>query len=194
MTDPTPSQRHARKRNRNALLLIAVMIFGSFLIAGALRFSGWRPAGMKNKGELLQPPGDLRQLHPQLLEGGEYEWNPIERHWRILVAPPRECGSRCDQLASDLDKVWQLSGREADRVKIFWLGPVPASAPLMSHQRGLRDAPALRAALPGAEASTATAGPVTYIIDPNGFAILRYAPGHDPGDLRSDLSKLLKLK
>lgn len=191
MTDPTPSQLHARKRNRNALLLIAAMIFGSFLIAGALRFSGWRPQGMKNKGELLQPPGDLRQVHPQLTAGGEYAWNPIERHWRILVAPPRECGSGCDQLANDIDKVWQLMGREADRVEIFWLGQVPASAPSMSHQRALRDTPVLRGALPGADAAT---GPVMYIVDPNGFAILRYAPGHDLGDLRSDLSKLLKLK
>ncbi len=191
MNDPTsPSQRHTRKRNRNALVLIAVMIFGSFLIAGLLRFSGWRPEGMKNKGELLQPPGDLRQAHPQLIDGGEYEWNPIDRHWRILVAAPRECGSPCDQLAKDLDKVWQLTGREADRLQIFWLGQVPAAAPAMSHQRALRDAPALRAALPNVDA----AGPVTYVIDPNGFAILRYAPGHDPGDLRSDLSKLLKLK
>ena len=191
MNDPTPSQRHARKHNRNALLLIAVMIFGSFLVAGALRFSGWRPEGMKNKGELLQPPGDLRKAHPQRAAGGEYAWNPIERQWRILVAPPRECGSRCDQLASDLDKVWQLTGREADRVQILWLGAVPAAAPSTSHQRALQDAPALRAALPGQDAAT---GPVTYIVDPNGFAILRYAPGHDPGDLRSDLSKLLKLK
>lgn len=190
MNDPTPSQLAARRRNRNALLLIAVMIFGSFLIAGALRFSGWRPAGMKNKGELLQPPGDLRRAHPQLIEGGEYAWNPVERHWRILVAPPTDCGSRCDQLASDLDKVWQLTGREADRVEIFWLGQVPASAPTMSRQRALRDEAALRAALPRVDVHA----PVTYLIDPNGFAILRYAPGHDPGDLRSDLSKLLKLK
>ena len=190
MNDPTPRQLHTRKRNRNVLVLIAVMIFGSFLVAGLLRFSGWRPEGMKNKGELLEPPGDLRQVHPQLVDGGEYEWNPVERHWRILVAPPRACGSACDQLANDIDKVWQLTGREADRVQIFWLGQVPANAPAMSHQRALRDAPALRAALPGAD----TTGPVTYIVDPNGFAILRYPPGHDPGDLRSDLSKLLKLK
>ena len=33
-----------------------------------------------------------------------------------------------------------------------------------------------------------------YVIDPNGFVILRYAAGSDPGDLRSDLAKLLKLK
>lgn len=190
MTNPTPEQNQARKRNRNALLLIAVMIFGSFIVAGALRFSGWRPAGLKNKGELLQPPGDLRQVHPQLREGGEYAWNPIERHWRIVVAPPKACDARCDQLANDLDKVWQLTGREADRVEIFWLGEVPALAPPSSRQRVLRDAPALRAALPRSN----EAGPVTYVVDPNGFAILRYPPGHDPGDLRSDLSKLLKLR
>lgn len=191
MNTPTPAQANARKRNRNALLLIAVMIFGSFIVAGALRFSGWRPEGMKNKGELLQPPGDLRQLHPQMSEGGEYAWNPTERHWRVLVAAPRECATRCDQLASDLDKVWQLMGRDADRVEVLWLGAVPASAPATSHQRALQDVPALRAALPRAEDA---AGPVTYVVDPNGFAILRYPPGHDPGDLRSDLAKLLKLR
>ena len=49
-----------------------------------------------------------------------------------------------------------------------------------------------RAALPRAE--DPAGGPVTYIVDPNGFAILRYPPGHDPADLRSDLSRLLKLR
>ena len=190
MNNDMPAQTDARKRNRNALLLIAAMIFGSFLVAGALRFSGWRPEGMKNKGELLQPPGDLRQMHPQLADGGEYEWNPAERHWRILVAPPGECAARCDRLAQDLDKVWQIAGRDADRLEIFWLGQVPVSAPPASRQRALRDAPGLRDALPRPRGD----GPVTYVVDPNGFAILRYPPGHDPGDLRSDLSKLLKLR
>jgi hypothetical protein len=37
-------------------------------------------------------------------------------------------------------------------------------------------------------------GVPVYVIDPNGFVILRYAAGSDPGDLRSDLAKLLKLK
>ena len=36
-------------RNRNRVLLIAifVMFFGSMLVAGVLRFSGWRPAGTR---------------------------------------------------------------------------------------------------------------------------------------------------
>jgi hypothetical protein len=31
------------------------------------------------------------------------------------------------------------------------------------------------------------------VVDPNGFVVLRYAPGFDLGDLRTDLSRLLKL-
>ncbi len=192
MTASPPGPPDAHRRNRNALLLIALMIFGSFIVAGTLRFSGWRPAVTRNKGELLQPPGDLRRLHPQRGEGGEYAWNPIERHWRILVAPPSGCGTRCEQLASDLDKVRQLTGREADRVEVLWLGGLPAGVASDGHQRALQDSAALRAALPRAE--DPAGGPVTYIVDPNGFAILRYPPGHDPADLRSDLSRLLKLR
>jgi hypothetical protein len=37
------------------------------------------------------------------------------------------------------------------------------------------------------------AGTPVYVIDPNGFVILRYAPGFEPGGLREDLVKLLKL-
>lgn len=187
----SPAKLSARKKNRNVLVLIAVMVFGSFIVAGALRFSGWKPEGMKNKGEMLQPPGDLRHVEPRLADGGVYQWNPVERHWRILVAAPKHCGAPCDQLARDLDKVWQLAGRDADRVDVFWLGEVPASTPSRSHQRVFLDDPAIRAALPGAQSASA---PLTYIVDPNGFAILRYQSGQDPGDLRSDLTKLLKLR
>ena len=37
-------------------------------------------------------------------------------------------------------------------------------------------------------------GVPVYLIDPNGFVILRYPPGFDPAGLRADLAKLLKLK
>ena len=39
-----------------------------------------------------------------------------------------------------------------------------------------------------------TGGVPVYVIDPNGFVILRYAPGFDPAGLRTDVAKLLKLK
>ena len=55
----------------------------------------------------------------------------------------------------------------------------------------LKDDAALRAALPRLNDP---AGIPVYVVDPNGFVVLRYAPGFDPSHLRQDMSRLLKLK
>ena len=183
----------ARQRGRNRLLLVAIfaIFFGALAFAGILRFSGWRPAGMKNHGELLQPPGDLRAVTPTLLTGGVYRWHPVERIWRIAVAQPADCGQPCVALAKQLGLVTQLFGADADRVHILWIGNSPDGFLKTQPARGLRDDPALRRGLPRVDDP---AGIPVYVIDPNGFVILRYAPGFDPSHLRQDMSRLLKLK
>lgn len=197
MTDTVSPQT---RRNRTALLLIVAIFFGGMLVAGALRFSGWRPAGSKNNGELLQSPADLRALTPRLANGSTYQWQPEARIWRIAVAPPAGCARECDKLAHDIDVVWRLMGKNADKVQVLWLcareGCTPP-APL--HDDGsvrvLAPDAELRAALPDVDGRPTEHGgqvPV-YVIDPNGFLILRYPPGSDPGGLRADLAKLLKL-
>lgn len=179
--------------NRNRLVLVAIfaIFFGAFALAGILRFSGWRPAGMKNHGELLQPPGDLRDLSATLVDGRTYPWAPVERTWRIVVAPPADCAETCVTLSKKIDTVWQLFGRNADHVDVLWLGEPPAAAKRGPELRVLRDDPALRAALPRVDDP---AGIPVYVVDPNGFVVLRYAPGFDPSHLRQDMSRLLKLK
>jgi hypothetical protein len=188
MTAITPQQRN---RNRIALVAIFVLFIGLFAIAGALRFSGWRPASMKNYGELLQPPGDLRQVAPILADGSEYRWSPGERLWRIAVVVPQDCAARCVKLTRDLELVRELFAQRADRVHILWVGPFPEGGTRTPAFRLIRDDPALRAGLPRLQDPT---GIPVYVIDPNGFVILRYAPGFDPGHLRTDVARLLKLK
>ena len=195
MSTPTPDP-DARKRNRTMLIALFVMFFGSMLIAGLLRFSGWQPEGMKNKGELLQPPADLRDGTPRTTDGSDYRWQPEARLWRIVVAPPAGCADECERLARDIDKVWQLFGKDADRVHVLWLCPTstvctpPAGAPSAAALRVVQADPALRTALPGVDDPR---GVPVYVIDPNGFVILRYPPGFDLGGLRTDLARLLKL-
>lgn len=197
---PSPdAERH--RRGRRVLLAIAALFFGTMLVAGLLRFSGWQPKGSNVHGELLQPPVDLRERAPRLLDGAAYAWNPPARTWRILVAPPADCGAACERLAVDLDKVWRLMGRNADHVDLLWAcadAACKVPAPLRGDRtlRRLRPDAAWRAALPGVDARTSAqggAGVPVYVIDPNGFLILRYPPGADPGGLRADLAKLLKL-
>ncbi len=190
MTDP--SHPHFR-RNRLLLLAIFAIFIGTMLVAGALRFSGWRPEGMKNKGELLQPYGDLRAYTPTLAEGGAYRWKDEPRIWRI-VAMPRDCdaarAAECARLLADFDKVWRLMTKDADRVHVLWAGAVPTGVVMPAEVRVLRADDGLRAGLPRWDDA---GGDAAWLVDPNGFVVLRYAPGFDPGDLRSDLARLLKI-
>lgn len=194
MTESNPA-RTAQRRNRVALLVVLGMFFGGMLVAGALRFSGWRPDGMKNKGEMLQPYVDLREYAPTLADGRAYAWHDSPRTWRI-VAMPRDCdGARreaCMRLLGDLDKVWRLMGRNADRVHVLWAGAPPVEVGTLREVHLVRVDERLRAALVRNGKDAAEGDPV-WLVDPNGFVVLRYAGGSDPGDLRSDLARLLRI-
>lgn len=190
MTSPSPAPAAPGRGGRGKLIALFALFFGTMLVAGVLRFSGWQPAGQRNNGELLSPPVDLRAQAPRLADGSTYAWRPSERIWRIVLAPRAGCAPACLATARDVDKVWQLLGHNASKVDVLWIGTPPEGLPPMPALRVLRDDPALRAALPGVDAAGGT--PV-YVIDPNGFVILRYAPGFDAGGLRQDLAKLLKL-
>lgn len=193
MTDSTSTPAAAR-HNRRALLILLLLFFGGMLAAGVLRFSGWRPHGMKNKGEMLQPYGDLRGYTPTLANGQPYAWKDSPRTWRIM-AMPQDCdGARrdaCTRLLQDLDKVWRLMGRNADRVHVLWAGAAPVDVASLREVHLLQVDDALRAGLPRAAAGAA--GDTVWLMDPNGFVVLRYAAGADPGDLRTDLARLLRV-
>jgi hypothetical protein len=185
-----------RRRNRRTLAIIALLFFGSMLVAGVMRFADIHPAASRQKGELLEPYGDLRGYTPRLLDGTTYPWNPAERKWRVLVPAPAVCGDECRRVARDLGTVWQLLSKDADRVDMLWwcatsacAWPVQGTPP--STLRLLAPDAAVRAQLPKVDAG---AGLPVYVVDPNGFVILRYAPGSDLAGVRTDLSRLLKLR
>lgn len=184
-----------RKRNRNRGMLLAVIAV--FLVPIALAWllnAGHLLPAAKTKGEYLQPMVDLRAAEPVLADGSRYAWDPAGRRWRILIAPPPECAAACVEVARKVDLVWQLLGRNADHVDILWLGAPPPDARRDAATRVLRRDPALRARLPRVDdAPEGAAGVPVYVIDPNGFVVLRYAPGFAPKDLLDDVTKLAKL-
>ena len=198
MTGLTPEQLGIRRRNRNMLVALFVLFFGGMLVAGLLRFSGWRPEGTRNKGEMLQPYGDLRGYTPTLANGGAYGWKDEPRIWRI-VAMPRDCdttrATECTRLLADFDKVWRLMTKDADRVHVLWAGAVPPGAKVPDEVRLVRADDGLRAGLARWDITPdeSRRGDAAWLVDPNGFVVLRYAPGFDPGDLRTDLARLLKI-
>jgi hypothetical protein len=125
------------------------------------------------------------------IDGQPFAWSPESRLWRLVAMPAQPCDAACEALAADLDKVWRLMSHNADRVQVLWAGEWPAGVRAPDTLVSIAPDDPLRHALPGGEV---VAGTPVYVIDPNGFVVLRYPPGFDPGGLRSDLARLVKLK
>lgn len=185
---PTPSAP-SQARPRLTLLLVAAFFLGSFGVAAALFFGGWKPAQTRNFGEMLDPYPRLQDLALARADGTAWTWQPANRHWHVVVAPPADCGEPCARLLDALHRVWLSEGRHADKLHVLWFGPVPAGASDFPGLVPMQAAPALAGVLP--DAARADALPA-YLADPNGYLVLRYAPGFDPSHLRKDLGRVLK--
>lgn len=180
-----------RGRGRLVLMLLFGIFLGSAAIALLLRASGWQPAASRQHGQLYSPAIDARALPPVHADGQPFAWQPEQRMWRVVVPTEPDCDAACVDLSQNLNKVWQLLGHTADNVQFLWLGTMPEGQARMAAHVAMARSDALRSVLPGLPDS---AGIPVYVIDPNGFVVLRYAPGFDPAGLRADLAKLLKLK
>lgn len=194
---PTPPPVDTRSRNRNRIALLGVVavfllpILAAMWIARADRI----PGATGVHGHMYDPARDLRGVAVERADGSGYAWEPEERIWRILVVAPARCDEACVALVADLDKVWRLFGRNAGRVDVLWACEQddcmpPEGTVLPDTFTRIRAGEQLRAALPDVDDLSGT--PV-YVLDPNGFLVLRYAPGFDPAGLRADLGKLVRL-
>jgi hypothetical protein len=175
-------------RSRAVLLLIVAFFFGSFGIAGILRFSGWQPAHSKNFGELIHPPIDFSAQTFTRRDGRAYLWQPEQNRWRMLFVSKMPCAQSCQHMLDTLHRVWLSQGHHAQRIDLLWFSEIPPIAPDFKGFVPMQGN-AVLSTLPEQESQ---AGFPVYIIDASGFVILHYKAGFDPSGLRKDLAKLVK--
>lgn len=184
-----------RSRSRWTLFAIVALFLGSLAIAGLMRFADIHPAATRQKGELLDPYGDLRDAKLRTAAGADYPWAPIDRTWRIVVPAPSDCDDACRRRARDIGIVWEVLNKDAPRAHVLWWCRTagcawPAGITAPPTLRVMAPDPALQR-LPRVDVG---GGLPVYLVDPNGFVVLRYAPDADLAGLREDLVRLLKLQ
>lgn len=179
----------SQTRSRLQMLLVAALFLGSFGVAATLFFSGWKPGHTRNIGEMLEPYPDLRDIALVQADGQAFDWNPAARNWHVVFAAPENCGEPCLRMLDALHRVWLSEGRHADRLKVLWFGELPAGGPAFPGLVPMQPNAELAARLPDAARPDALPA---YLADPNGYLVLRYAPGFDPSGLRKDLGRVLK--
>jgi len=188
METSTPPLSPPAGRGRGRLLLVAVLFAAPIVVALVLRAVGWEPAGLRNFGQLLDPPVALADTPARTPEGLPLDWTAGERGFNLLAQAPARCEADCAALYDSLHRVWLSQGRHADRVRVLWAGPLPDGAERYAGLQPVRVPAALAARLP----ARAPGAPAVDLVDGRGFLALHYPAGFDPSGLRKDLARLLK--
>jgi cytochrome oxidase Cu insertion factor (SCO1/SenC/PrrC family) len=165
-------------------------------------FSGWRPHGMTNQGDLINPPrpmhtGTLLSPQDQPIEGDIFKGK-----WTLVYIGNGQCDTRCREALTLIRQTRLALGDDAARVRRVFLATADCCELdyLRTEHEGLIIARAdeasdreLLATFPRYdEVPVETAGRI-YIVDPLGNLMMSYAADAPQKALLEDLKKLLKL-
>lgn len=185
---------------RVALVVIA-SVFILPLVVAWLMFSGvidYRPQSTRNRGWLVQPPVPVSWTGVYETGSSDAPAAAFAEHWLVLHAVPEACDRACLEAIAGLRQVHLAAGRDRHRIRLALLhrGGDPARLQQMYDDFHLLENPAgglwrTLQTVAGRARSAQYASGATYLIDPLGNIMLFYAAGSDPGDLKTDLKRLL---
>jgi len=185
---PAPPPAAVPERRRLTLALLALAFFGPLLLAfGLYYFSGWRPPGHSNHGELIDPP---RTLSSSLFHG----------KWSLVYVGSGQCDADCrntlyymrqthrglGRLSDRVQRVFLVTGQCCDRAYLAHTYPHLTTVNTADGNAAVK--PALLAAFPPQQRATGI-----FIVDPRGNLMMRYDSHAPPEGLLEDLKKLLNL-
>ncbi len=192
------------KRARRTLVLLFIVFALPVVIAYALYFSGWRPEGSGNYGQLVQPPRPLPDLTLTTLDSSTIRLEALRGKWSLVIFAAAECLKPCEANLDKMQRVVLAQGENAERVRpVFvvtdarardWLhyaikdypgtlvltGPPPAVRALSAHF----------ALAPGAAPEGLNR---LYLVDPIGNFMMSWPADADANRVRKDLARLLRV-
>ncbi|MDA3877465.1 MAG: hypothetical protein PF483_10300 [Halothiobacillus sp.] len=187
-------------KRKGPVFISLLMIFGLPLLIAWFVFhyyAGSFHGGLEH-GELITP---ARTLDPPLmhnLQGDVVPADLFRGKWTLVYRVPVQGGATGDEAANPCDKDCLALMNTLLRVRI-------AQDRSMREVRRVLSLPESAARVPGIadqfdkglHVVTASDWPLqagsVYLIDPQGFLVLRYPPGFDPTGLLKDLKRLLRL-
>lgn len=190
------------RRQRVQFVLLLLALFLPVILSSWLYFTGWRPSGTKNYGELMQPARPLSELPLRNWAGQPTTLHALPRKWTLLYIAPAQCGGACEQALYNMRQVALAQGRERDRVQTVvvsgresrdWLRYI------LKDQGGtvaLTGSPEELAAFTrefSRPQGPAVVGERIYLVDPLRNLSLSYPANADPSGMRKDLKHLLKV-
>lgn len=172
--------------------LAAVFILPLLLAWAMYHYQPFEHRGALAHGELLTPAQRLQVSGLRAVDDTPIGGDLFRGKWTLLYHVPAAkaqsadrsgCDGDCRMLMDTLRRVRLAQGKSMRHVQRVLVEPAVA-APPNGLDKGLQVVKAEHWPLP--------AGSV-YVVDPQGFLVLRYRPGFDPKGLLKDLQRLLRL-
>jgi cytochrome oxidase Cu insertion factor (SCO1/SenC/PrrC family) len=191
------------KRNRFFGIIIILMIVAPMLLAYIMFKTGWGvSASQTNKGELLTPPlpiQDLRLANNEEFFSELFAHKKAKKKWRLLIPVTSACAEDCEKNLYTTRQVHIRLAEKAYRVErvLLFLGtlsPSLQSQLSLEHPNTLQldvDEESFMQWISVAENSH-QALQHYYLIDQQGYVMMRYNTSNTGQDLLDDIKKLLK--
>ena len=184
-------------RQQLTLLGIFALFFGPVLLVMLMRSSWWQyqPVGLKNQGQLVQPP-----VHLSLEQIGD-----VDGKWLILYVLDQPCDQGCIENVTALRQIHRAAGRNGKHLGVALLGNTTKDPELRIRLDTIY--PEFRFPVDPGQTALETLENInmdlarekadpdnihTYILDPMRNVILAYQTDADPADIHKDLKRLLK--
>ena len=188
---------------RRTLLIVLALFALPVAIATYLYTGSWRPAKTGNYGELVQPPREVPDMPLTSADNKNIRFADLKGRWSLVYASPGKCEATCLKRLYYIRQIHTAFAKELDRVQEVLI--TLDSAPDAGLAEKLKEYPRVKV-INGPQASlvmlaeklrgtTGNNEELTgriYIIDPQGFVMMRYPAEPDPAGIRRDVEKLLK--
>lgn len=188
MIEPNPRPAPART-GRLKLVLIMLVFLAPIVAAGLLTLSGWQPEG-KGNGQPIVPQRSFADVRVDV-DGTPWAWRDSEPRLTLVVLPGPECATRCLQTLALVRNARIVLNRNADRLRLLYIGGAPtvagADTVMRDYRRGTDPGNAFDAFRPSGPDSVAA-----VLVESNATALAWYPAGFDPNGLRKDLQKVIR--
>jgi cytochrome oxidase Cu insertion factor (SCO1/SenC/PrrC family) len=192
------ANQETRRIGRWTLVGLFALFFTPLLLAMAWYafLPGYAPPSSPN-GTLIDPVRPLEPFRLESANGDTLDLDGLRGQWVLVQFVPARCGEGCRERLYETRQVRDALGEDRSRVRRLVLAGEGRATPgladlLEAHPRLTvmqRDnGDDFRSQFPQGLAQD-----TVFLIDPNGNLMMRFAPGLPPGDMLSDLEKLLKL-
>ena len=189
--------RPERLRARTLLIGTFLIFFLPIVAAWLLNLFApdWRPFGTVNHGILVEPVRSVGAASLKVLDGGKLDADYLHQRWTLVHVLESACGQNCMDALARTRQVQQALGDDMNRVQRLLVLALPV------HAQGIVEPPELMLAVANSDwlASFSFADKSSgqelgiYLVDPQGYLMMRYPTNVDQRGLLADLERLLKI-